>query len=105
MLHLGNRKPTRAGPPIKAVLREFPLSAIKAPRRSNHCPQENQQFKHSVRKPRVRMQYPINLPFGLYCLPRPPAVDHESKLVRAGLRKLDDGATHLRVGTEVLKLL
>ena len=51
------------------------------------------------------MQYLINLPLGLCGLPRPPAVDYESKLVRAELRVLDDRKAYFWVDAEDLKPL
>src|SRR5260370_5207821 len=105
MLHLGNRKPTSARAPIETALRQRPLNAVKIPRRHNYCRQKDYQFEDAVRKPRLRMQYLINLPFGLYGFPRPSAVDHEPNLVCSGLGVLDDGAAYLGGDAQLLTLL
>src|SRR5260370_3099841 len=104
MLQFRSRKQVPANAPIKTTLRECPLNAVKRSRRHDECPQKNQQLKETMGKRCLGIQYLIDLPLGLHCLPRPSSVDCEPKLLCAGLGVLDDGATYLRVDAKAFKL-
>src|SRR5258708_1863706 len=105
VLHLGNRKPARARATVKAVLRQCSLKAVKTARRRNQSPKKDQHFEHPVRKLRVRMQYLVDPPFRFCSFPRPPAIEHQPKLVSAGLGILNNRAANFPFNADTLELL